>query len=247
MSMLQVRKIVMKTHVDTRSRFMKLALQGHTVVFSSGDTGVAGRPAQPAPNGCLGANHTIFNPRWPNSCPYITVVGGTKVYPGHTVFEPESVANDLAGAPYKSAYSSGGGFSNIHPIPAYQASAVATYLTQHNPGYPSYGGNETLGANGGLYNRTGRAYPDVSANGDNIAVYVGGEAGREGGTSASTPIFASIITRLNEERLAIGKKPIGFINPVLYSYPEVLNDMCVILADMRRLVSCGSAGAGSRK
>lgn len=145
------------------NEFMKLALQGHTIFFSSGDTGVAGRPADPAPNGCLGANHTIFNPRWPDSCPYLTVVGATKVYPGKTVFDPESAANDPAGQPYSSAYSTGGGFSNIHAIPDYQADAVANYFAAHPPPYPYYSGDEPLGFNGGLYNRSGRGYPDVSA------------------------------------------------------------------------------------
>jgi hypothetical protein len=63
-----------------------------------------------------------------HSCPYVTAVGATKVYPGHSVFEsqPESAANDLAGAPYRSAYSSGGGFSNVYNTPDYQKNAVAT-------------------------------------------------------------------------------------------------------------------------
>lgn len=63
-----------------------------------------------------------------SSCPYLTVVGATKVYPGFTVFEPESAANDLAGAPYASAYSTGGGFSNVYGIPPWQQSAVETYV-----------------------------------------------------------------------------------------------------------------------
>ena len=37
--------------------------------------------------------------------------------------------------------------------------------------------------------------------------------------------MAGIITLLNDERLSIGKGPIGFINPALYAYPEVLNDI----------------------
>ena len=82
-----------------------------------------------------------------------------------------------------------------------------------------------IGNTGGIYNRIGRGIPDVSANGDNIAVYVGGEFGLSGGTSASTPIFASIINRINEERIAVGKGPVGFINPVLYENPWVLNDI----------------------
>lgn len=46
-----------------------------------------------------------------------------------------------------------------------------------------------------------------------------------GGTSAAAPIFASVINRINEERIAIGKAPVGFINPTLYAHPEVLNDV----------------------
>lgn len=46
-----------------------------------------------------------------------------------------------------------------------------------------------------------------------------------GGTSASTPIFSSVITRINEERLNVGKKPIGFLNPSLYANPSMLNDV----------------------
>jgi tripeptidyl-peptidase I len=107
---------------------MKLGLQGHSILFSSGDTGVAGRAFDPAPIGCLGANSTIFNPRYPDSCPFLTVVGATKVYPGHTVFEPESAANDLKGQPFSTAFSSGGGFSNIHGIPPWQTKAIATYV-----------------------------------------------------------------------------------------------------------------------
>lgn len=60
-----------------------------------------------------------------SSCPYLTNVGATKVYPGRTVFEPESAVVDPIGEPYSIAFSSGGGFSNIYPVPAYQAAAVS--------------------------------------------------------------------------------------------------------------------------
>jgi hypothetical protein len=68
-------------------------------------------------------------------------------------------------------------------------------------------------------------YPDVAANGDNIATYNSGNFSRAGGTSASTPIFASIINRINEARLNVNKTSIGFINPALYAHPEILNDI----------------------
>jgi tripeptidyl-peptidase-1 len=48
-----------------------------------------------------------------------------------------------------------------------------------------------------------------------------------GGTSASAPIFASIINLLNEERLEKGKGPIGFLNQIIYKHPEMFNDVTV--------------------
>lgn len=37
------------------------------------------------------------------------------------------------------------------------------------------------------------------------------------GTSASTPVFAGIVARLNAARFAAGKSALGFLNPWLYS------------------------------
>jgi len=68
-------------------------------------------------------------------------------------------------------------------------------------------------------------YPDVSANGDNIAVYLNEVFSTSGGTSASTPIFASLINRINELRLNAGKSAVGFVNPALYAHPEMFNDI----------------------
>lgn len=48
-----------------------------------------------------------------------------------------------------------------------------------------------------------------------------------GGTSASTPVFAAIINRINEERIAAGKSTVGFVNPTLYAHPGVFNDVTV--------------------
>ncbi|ESZ95141.1 hypothetical protein SBOR_4473 [Sclerotinia borealis F-4128] len=207
------------------NEYLKLGLQGHTFLYSSGDFGVGGVPGDATESGCLGPNQTIFNPQFPVNCPYVTAVGATKVYPGHTVFEPESAANDLAGQPYSRAYSSGGGFSNVYNTPSYQKEAVATYFANHNPPYAYYEDNAGFRASSGVYNRAGRGIPDVSANGDNIATFLNGEFTLNGGTSASTPIFSSVINLINEERLAAGKSTVGFINPVLYSNPQVLNDI----------------------
>lgn len=116
-----------------------------------------------------------------NSCPWITNVGATKVYPGHTAFETESAANDPS-----TGFASGGGFSNIYPVPQYQAAAVARYFETTNLPYASYSGEADLNTTSGAYNSSGRGYPDVAANGDNIAVWANGRFALEGGTSGST-------------------------------------------------------------
>lgn len=54
---------------------MKLGLQGHSIFVSSGDYGVAGFPGDEGDEfGCLsgnGQNGTIYNPGYPNGCPYV--------------------------------------------------------------------------------------------------------------------------------------------------------------------------------
>ena len=79
----------------------------------------------------------------------------------------------------------------------------------------------------GVFNRSGRGYPDVSALGLNLATVYNKNIIGVGGTSASAPLFAGIITLLNEERLSKGKNPVGFLNPTLYKYPEMFNDITV--------------------
>lgn len=48
-------------------------------------------------------------------------------------------------------------------------------------------------------------------------VIVNGTVHSVGGTSASSPTFAGIVTLLNDFRIANGKPPLGFLNPMLYS------------------------------
>jgi tripeptidyl-peptidase-1 len=210
------------------NEFLKLGLQGITFLYSSGDNGVKGVPSNnSADNGCLSPEGTIFNPTTPSHCPYVTSVGATMISPNRTVPDPESAAfaffsNNTV------LLLSGGGFSNIFGVPGYQKKALDTYFAEHNPPYPYYellGGFDQSKVGNGIYNRIGKGSPDVSANGVYSGVYKKGVLVKSGGTSASTPIFASIITRINDVRLNMGKKTVGFINPVLYQHPEILNDI----------------------
>ena len=102
------------------------------------------------------------------------------------------------------------------------------YFTNHDPGYPYYSCfNCTIGANGGRYNRIGRGFPDVSAIGNNASLIIGGEVIMKSGTSMAAPVVASIFTLINEERLAAGKSPVGFVNPTLYANPQMFNDITI--------------------
>ncbi|KDR68017.1 hypothetical protein GALMADRAFT_272863 [Galerina marginata CBS 339.88] len=135
-----------------------------------------------------GKNTKLFQPAFPASCPFVTAVGGTvKVNP--------EVAVSF----------SGGGFSRYFATPSYQSTAVNTFLT-------------ALGTkNAGLFNKTGRAYPDISAQGQGFQVVIGGGTESVAGTSASSPTAAGVFSLLNDFRLSQGKTSLGFINPLIYS------------------------------
>ncbi|RMY17954.1 hypothetical protein D0867_05667 [Hortaea werneckii] len=204
------------------NEFMKLGMQGVTVVIASGDSGVAARGADDGnSDGCLG-NGEVFNPDFPASCPYVTAAGATFLPTGGDPEKDEEVA--------VTRFPSGGGFSNIYPRPSYQQTAVNTYLTAHKPPYKSYTTSNMNNppesvTQGGLYNAAGRGYPDISAVGDNVVIINNGLPELIGGTSAAAPVFAAIINRINEERLAAGKKTVGFVNPTLYANPSALHDI----------------------
>jgi len=93
---------------------------------------------------------------------------------------------------------------------------MASYYENYAPSYTAKQYNDTQKV---------RGYPDIAANGNNIVIYEQGGLTLEWGTSASAPIVASLISLINEERIAAGKSTVGFINPVLYANPEAMNDI----------------------
>ncbi|KAF8159850.1 peptidase S8/S53 domain-containing protein [Crassisporium funariophilum] len=135
-----------------------------------------------------GTGKLLFQPAFPASCPFVTAVGGT------TKVNPEVAVGF-----------SGGGFSRYFATPSYQSTAVSTFVT----------GLGTKFA--GLYNKMGRAYPDISAQGQGFQVIIGGSVNSVAGTSASSPTAAGVFALLNDFRLSKGKTSLGFINPLIYS------------------------------
>ncbi|MCJ1325415.1 hypothetical protein MMC10_002078 [Thelotrema lepadinum] len=204
---------------------LMLGLQGTTVVVSTGDTGMS-----PKNNVCAGPNGTVFEPSGIASCPYILSVGATMLSSPPNSSFPLSTSQEVAAFDAPTNFTSSGGFSNYFPAPSYQQDTLSKYFYNNPSPYPTYDYNSSdhasIGANGGRFNRLGRGIPDVSALGFNyIGVVDGCLINKGAGTSASTPVFATVIHRINNERMAAGKGPVGFINPVLYANPQVLNDV----------------------
>ncbi|KAJ7916065.1 peptidase S8/S53 domain-containing protein [Mycena leptocephala] len=139
---------------------------------------------------------TKYQAAFPAGCPYLTAVGSVH-----------------GTAPETASTFSSGGFSNYWGAPDYQADAVAAFLKAQGT------------TNKGLFNASGRGYPDVSAQGENVQIVSGGTTEGVDGTSCSSPIFASVIGLLNDQLIAAGNSPLGFLNPWLYANPDMLNDV----------------------
>ena len=165
--------------------------------FYSGGEGIM----PPAPTTCYAS--------WPASSPWVTAVGATR-FIGQRVGGVE-MATDQFG--------SGGGFSRMfdQTDAQWQAAATAAYLKKGGmlPKFPPKGS----------FAPNGRGTPDVSALGEGYQVYVSGSVKSVGGTSASAPAFAGLISLINEARFSAGKQQMGFLNPFLYQHPEAFFDV----------------------
>jgi len=141
------------------NEYMKLGMMGVTVIYSSGDYGVAGNGGVCINGAGFNASNTDgssgrFNPSFPGTCPYVTVIGATQIKVNATIsdnmpnkYQPEEACETVI--------FSGGGFSNVFPLPSYQASAVQRYFKNYAPPYSADTFNNS---------QQTRGYPDFSAN-----------------------------------------------------------------------------------
>ena len=97
------------------TEFMKAGARGLSLLFASGDGGVAGAQT----HSCV-----TFRPTFPAASPWVTAVGGTQL-------ASTTALNETA------ARFSGGGFSNYFPAPDYQKSAINDYLTKYGHDLPN--------------------------------------------------------------------------------------------------------------
>eukprot|EP00949_MAST-11_sp_MAST-11-sp1_P001400 g1400.t1 len=147
---------------------------------------------------------------WPASSPWVTAVGATRFIDQ----DPSGKSGEMS----TDQFGSGGGLSfrfNQSPNATWQASAVAAYLQADANDLPP----------NGSFPVNGRATPDVSALGEGFQVIANGETQSVGGTSASAPTFAGIISLLNEARMQAGKPALGFLNKWIYENPTMFSDV----------------------
>ena len=160
------------------------AAAGITVLIASGDQGSTGSWGQQGPPDTLA--HVNFPPSSPNA----TGVGGTVLQPdGSGGVAAEVVWNNGA-----ATSASGGGVSAFFGVPSFQSGAGINPASANTPNNP------------------GRGVPDICANADNYQVFVRGESGAVGGTSAATPLWAGLIGRVNQ---GIGGRS-GLLAAMLY-------------------------------
>jgi len=167
---------------------------GITVCIASGDHGTADEDAADW-DGKIHVDH-------PACDDLVLGCGGTQIDNGKDV-----VWND--GTPFNvnvqggGGWASGGGISEIFPIPSYQTSA-------HLPVSIDNG-------------KPGRGVPDIAMSATNYFTRVDSSEGASGGTSAVAPLMAALVARLNQAK----KKNVGFLNPFLYGNVAkgVVNDV----------------------
>ncbi len=159
---------------------------GVTICVASGDHGTAD----------LDASHwdQKIHVDHPSSDDLVLSCGGTQV--------DDASGKDVAwndGTPFNvnsgggGGWASGGGISEIFPVPAYQANSNLPVSLD----------------SGGL----GRGVPDISMSATNYYTRVDTLEGPSGGTSAVAPLMAALVAKLNQAK----QKNVGFLNPFLYA------------------------------
>jgi kumamolisin len=165
------------------------AMLGVTVCIAAGDDGSSDAVTD-------GNAHVDF----PSSSPYALAVGGTTI-PTKTGSAKDIVWKEGDGLRADNGGSTGGGVSTVFARPSWQS------------------GVKIDSVNSGSI--VGRVVPDIAANADWIKspylLVVDGSAQGNGGTSAATPLWASLVTLINAQRGAAG--PVGYLSPLLYAPP----------------------------
>ncbi len=202
--------------IGLRASAQQANAQGITWIASSGDTGAVqcdnANPNQDATKGL-----TVSTPA---SYPEVTAVGGTTFSEGvGNYWNPANGVN------------SGSALSYIPEVP-WNDSAEDLALVAAGGGASAYFSKPLWQTGPGVPNDNARDIPDVSfaasPNHDGYLVVTFGQVSVVGGTSASAPVFAGIVSLLNQYLTANGAQGqpgLGNINPILYRMAQTTNDV----------------------
>ncbi len=162
--------------------FIAAALVGTTVIVSSGDAG----PTYGATDGSLAVSY-------PAASRFVLACGGTELTSSGGRITSERVWN---AAPDKAT---GGGFSTLSPLPAWQREPLETAIKSYRKLYKA---------------EQGRGTPDLVAMASpGYAVVRAGKTEPGGGTSAVAPFVAALVARINQR---LDGTTAGFFTPLLY-------------------------------
>ena len=158
-------------------------VKGITVFIAAGDYGVRAISGGPT-----------YTVQYPGTSPYCVCAGGTVI----SINNDYSIASEIPWGTSGGSFAGGGGVSGIFSVPTWQT-----------------GFNSKLYPGGTVSALTGRGIPDVSAMATGYTFYYGsGNAtGTFLGTSATAPLLAGMMARLNQ----MSGKRIGFVNADWYA------------------------------
>jgi subtilase family serine protease len=241
-------------HVQADERaFLQAAAEGITVLFSSGDDGDVAALTGLA-QGSWPATSSLVTAVGGTSLELKDASGAKDEYgwgsytsslTGGTVSPDGKQVTGTAWTAWPPAflYGSGGGLSLNFLQPDYQQGVVPSALA-----------TSTVDVNGNVIpvSPARRVVPDISMNADpntgslygqsyNISGDPLIDAGctplsktleycerRVGGTSLSSPSFAGVLALANQARFDLGKAPLGFVNPALYSIATAPHSIAIV-------------------
>ena len=173
---------------STNRNLFEAALQaavtkGITTFVAAGDFGVKAISTSPT-----------YTVQYPGTSPYVICAGGTVI----SINNDYSIASEIPWGTSGGSYAGGGGVSTIFSVPAWQT-----------------GFSSKLYPGGAVSSLTGRGIPDVSAMATGYQFYYSSANtfGSFVGTSATAPLLAGMMARLNQ----LSSRRIGFVNSDWYS------------------------------
>jgi kumamolisin len=175
--------------------FTQAAAIGITVCVATGDHGTADMDAQHW-DGSIHVDHPAVDDM-------VLACGGTQIDTNNLDVVWNDGTSFNANSPGGGGWATGGGISQIFPVPSYQAKLKMPVPLDNG--------------------KPGRGIPDIAMSANNYFTRVDSMEGPSGGTSAVAPLMSALVALLNQAK----GKSVGYLNPFLYAHAAkgVVNDV----------------------